>query len=608
MSVKTEIELLDRQLLQCSDDAEAATLLLTILNNFNKLNSPDSEPYLRKLETLAEAPGGEYLGGWVLFYEGILAKNRARNEEAIAQLEKAYTAFEKQGQLDGMIRTSINLGILWRVLCNYTEALRHQQNGLKKAEAAGDNAMTGLALNNIGNVYMLQANYPEALIYHMRAMQLRLSLGDVFGLSASHRNIGNIYFKQGRFDEALAMYIESLRGCERLGDESGIASSNYNIGLALDMQQRYADAIPYIHASAEMFIKLGDERNYGYAMSSLGLNYFRTGNRAEAHRILAETQQLFERINDTSGLTSTIKYLAMVYQSEAAYDEALRCLETSGNYAEQLGVRDQLAEIYRMRSEIFEVRGNAAEAFRWFRKYHETEKEILGVQTQQQLMQLHFQHDIEQKEAVHKATERILHNILPQAIAERIKNGDEKIIQHFEEASCLFADMAGFTTWSAQRDVNEVAETLNTIFNLFDELVVQHGAEKIKTIGDAYMCVAGLPEPCTDHAQRLAKLALAMNEAIRTTWPGGEINVRIGIHSGEVIAGVLGKNKYAYDLWGDTVNTASRMESSGAAGKVNISEATRRLLGDAFTCNYRGEIEAKGKGKLKMYFLEGAGS
>lgn len=209
------------------------------------------------------------------------------------------------------------------------------------------------------------------------------------------------------------------------------------------------------------------------------------------------------------------------------------------------------------------------------------------------------------EEGARKATEKILHNILPQSIADRIKNGEEKIIQKFDNASVLFADMVGFTVWSRERNVNEVAETLNHIFNLFDELATEHGVEKIKTIGDAYMCVSGLPEPCGDHAERMAKMALAMNQKIADAYPSGEIKLRIGIHCGEVIAGVIGKNKYAYDLWGDTVNTASRMESHGVENKIQVSDAFKNFLADKFIFEERGEIEVKGKGRMKSWFLIG---
>lgn len=192
---------------------------------------------------------------------------------------------------------------------------------------------------------------------------------------------------------------------------------------------------------------------------------------------------------------------------------------------------------------------------------------------------------------------------MPKAIADKIKTGEEKIIERFESATVLFADMVGFTVWSRERDINEVAETLNHIFNLFDKLADEHGVEKIKTIGDAYMCVAGLPEPCDDHAERMAKMALAMNEKIQTAYPNGEIKLRIGIHCGEVIAGVLGKNKYAYDLWGDTVNTASRMESHGVENKIQVTDEFKKLLDTRYNFEERGEIDVKGKGTMTTWFL-----
>lgn len=252
---------------------------------------------------------------------------------------------------------------------------------------------------------------------------------------------------------------------------------------------------------------------------------------------------------------------------------------------------------------MFETIKNWEEYARCFKKFYLLEKEVKSEEAQKRGATLEMQRQVDLKEAERHATEKILHNILPKAIAERIKTGDEEIIERYENCSVLFADIVGFTTWSAGMEVKELARHLNKLFQIFDDLANQYGVEKIKTIGDAYMCVAGLPEPCDDHAERMAKMALAMNQKIAESYPSGEIKLRIGIHCGEVIAGVIGKNKYAYDLWGDTVNTASRMESHGVENKIQVSEEFRNQLGDKFSFEERGEIDVKGKGKMKTWFL-----
>jgi adenylate cyclase len=171
----------------------------------------------------------------------------------------------------------------------------------------------------------------------------------------------------------------------------------------------------------------------------------------------------------------------------------------------------------------------------------------------------------------------------------------------------VFSDIVGFTSMSSKLTAEEVVSFLNELFGMFDNLAEAHGLEKIKTIGDAYMAVAGVPSPLEDHADRAARMGLGMIDALAeyNARTGADIQVRIGIHSGHVVAGVIGKNKFMYDLWGDTVNTASRMESNGVPGAVQISEQTRALLGDGDVYGFtdRGLIDVKGKGKLQAYLL-----
>jgi class 3 adenylate cyclase len=203
-------------------------------------------------------------------------------------------------------------------------------------------------------------------------------------------------------------------------------------------------------------------------------------------------------------------------------------------------------------------------------------------------------------------SERLLRNVLPEPIAERLKDSEERIAEHFDEATVLFGDIVGFTQLSETLPPDRLVGLLDDLFRQFDVMAERHGLEKIKTIGDAYMVVAGVPSRRPDHAQAIAAMALEMRDSLRVPeLPGGQqLAMRIGIHSGPVVAGVIGKRKLLYDLWGDTVNTASRMESHGVAGHIQVSAATRGLLGSEFELTARGEIEIKGKGKMSTFFLE----
>jgi class 3 adenylate cyclase len=207
--------------------------------------------------------------------------------------------------------------------------------------------------------------------------------------------------------------------------------------------------------------------------------------------------------------------------------------------------------------------------------------------------------------AERERSERLLLNILPAPIATRLKQGDEVIADRFPEVTVLFADLVDFTRRSQATSPEKVVQVLDDLFTAFDRLAERLGLEKIKTIGDAYMVVGGLPEPRPDHAQAVAEMALALrDEVVRHLDPAGSpLALRIGIDSGPVVAGVIGRRKFSYDLWGDTVNTASRMESTGTAGCIQVTERAYRQLRGRYLFERRGPVQVKGKGVLVTWFL-----
>jgi guanylate cyclase len=204
-------------------------------------------------------------------------------------------------------------------------------------------------------------------------------------------------------------------------------------------------------------------------------------------------------------------------------------------------------------------------------------------------------------------SEALLLNILPRPIAERLKAASQTIADHFDAASILFADVVDFTPLSERLPPTEVVGILDQLFSRFDALVERHGLEKVKTIGDCYMASSGVPDPSPDHARKAALLALDMQDVVATSGVAGrsDLELRIGINSGPVVAGVIGTKRFLYDLWGDAVNIASRMESHGTPGEIQITLATYELLKDEFVCRRRGTIPIKGKGEIETWYLVG---
>lgn len=213
---------------------------------------------------------------------------------------------------------------------------------------------------------------------------------------------------------------------------------------------------------------------------------------------------------------------------------------------------------------------------------------------------------VKQSEQLYQQSENLLRNVLPDQVADRLKRSHEMIADEYPEASILFADVAGFTPLSAELEPEEMINLLNDVFTAFDGMVTERGLEKIKTIGDAYMVAAGVPVPRDDHARAMCDLALDMRDHLDThDFAGRHLEMRIGLASGPVTAGIIGRRKFSYDLWGNTVNLASRMETTGTPGRIQMPTATREIVAPWFVCERRGVVDVKGVGPVETWYLTG---
>ncbi|MBK9248144.1 MAG: tetratricopeptide repeat protein [Ignavibacteria bacterium] len=411
---------------------------------------------------------------------------------------------------------------------------------------------------------------------------------------------------------------------KEIGNTSWLANNLTSIGSVYSELSDFILSLEYLQKALSLFESLNDTNGIAIVFGNIGSAYRGLGEYTTAFEYYRKALAIEENNGKIDGVVVNLGSLGKIYATTDYEDYNPAMAE------EYLLKAIALGESINARHFLFEIHKNLADLYRlserWkdfaihFEAYHKLEKEVASEEAHQRSEQLEHRRKIDDAErnrqiklARFQEQEKILHNILPSPIAERMVAGETTIVDSYESVSVLFADIVGFTKLSQFITPEALVAGLSRIFNTFDLLSDKHGCEKIKTIGDSYMVVAGMPERCDNHAERIAALAFDMLRAIEEFPPMVEntvLRMRIGIHSGRVVAGIIGKNKYAYDLWGDAVNTASRMESHGEPGKIHCTEEfilalSLPILSSLSTLQFieRGEMDIKGKGIMKTYFL-----
>ncbi|MCW3126120.1 MAG: hypothetical protein JWO03_1778 [Bacteroidetes bacterium] len=516
----------------------------------------------------------------------------------------ARTLCEESGDGPGVISSLISIGATLFEQGNYQMAFELYQKALALSESMGNEGKTAIIYCHYGTIYQEHGNYSIALEYFHKGLAMAEKAGEVGKEIASfYNNIGVLHKDQGDFALALEYFHKVLAISLEMDDKILIAICYSNIGVVYRQMGDYDLALDYYHKALTLRKEAGNKLTYAFSYINIGIIHKMKKEYHEGLEYQFKALEICREAGHKKAEITCIMNIGTISYEMKEYAQSEKYLQKALQSSAEIGSkglhRDALNSLY----QVYRAKNDMRTALDYHERYIEVRDEMNNEESTRKIANLRIRHEMEMKEKERQLMEKVLHNVLPPAIAMRIQNGEERIIERFKDTSILFADIHGFTTWSAGRDVNEVAEILDKLFQLFDGLALDHGVEKIKTIGDGYMCATGLPEPGADHAVRIAKMALAMQLRMREIFTDIGIRLRIGIHSGEVIAGIIGKNKYSYDLWGDTVNIASRMESHGVVGKVQVSEAFKNLLQDKFTFEERGEIEIKGKGLMNTWFL-----
>ncbi|MEM7658399.1 MAG: adenylate/guanylate cyclase domain-containing protein [Bacteroidota bacterium] len=492
------------------------------------------------------------------------------------------------------------IGILQAEMGNYQQARSYYQQALELVISREDLQRQANILNMVGRTWRKQNIFDKALATHARSFALYSRLGDELGMSDYYNNVGSIYRRQGKYETALEYFFKALKIQQQLGDQEGMADGLNDIGTTYTQMGQYEKGIQYLQQALSIAQATGLKDDVRYAYASL----------SAAHDSLGDSRRAMDFYILATNLRDSL-----VNQSRANQLNQLQTKHQLAEQAQQIALLKQQRALVKSQQEVSDARTRQTliilGAFLL----------ILGIFGGFMLWRSRLQSQLNRKlaaknrtiEAERKKSENLLHNILPVSVAEELKasRNNQVKARSFDSVSVLFTDFRGFSKQAANMTPQELVADLDECFRGFDQIMLKHGLEKIKTIGDAYMCASGLPVTKADHAVRTVQAALDMQtfmiqlKEIRQAEDRPFFEARLGIHSGPVVAGVVGQLKFAYDIWGDTVNTAARMESRGRPGKVNISQATFELVKDHFEWQHRGKVKVKHGIEIDMYFVLG---
>ncbi len=577
-------------------------------------------------------------------------------------------AIAKQSGFDGMARLLANIGNVYNIQSDYPKALDYYTQSLAISEQLRDQLAITIVLQNIGTFYYYQGDYPKALDYYTQSLEISEQLGNQKGIANMLGNIGLIYWEQGDYPKTLDYFSQCLEINKQLGDQKGIARVLGNIGLIYQEQGDYPQTLDYFTQSLEIFQQLRDQRGIAAMLVNIGEIYSEQGDDPKALNYYAQSLEINEQLGDQRGIAAVLLNMGEIHSEQSHYRKALNYCQKSYELALSVNLLEGQKEACQCLYDTYKAMGNGNKALVYMEKMRVVEDSLHSEETAKELQQMEFakqmlqdslaqveadrlvqeahQEEVRKKNRTRnmlaggglilfllagglysrmryirksKATlqvekdrsENLLLNILPAEIAEELKEKGKAAARDFEMVSILFTDFQGFTAASAKLSAHDLVSEINSCFEAFDGIMGKYNIEKIKTIGDAYMAAGGLPIPSDDSIKKTVLAALEMqafisNRKVELDALGKPaFEMRVGVHTGSVVAGIVGVKKFQYDIWGDSVNTASRMESKGEVGKVNISEATYDFLKDDsdFVFESRGKVEAKGKGEIEMYFV-----
>jgi len=606
------------------DTTRVNSLLQQSKENFT--NDPDKAISLAN-EAKALADRIDFQKGKALALKniGIVYYFQGKHLEALDYYTQSLEVFKIIGDNSGIANLYSNIGVVYYDRGDDAKALENYLQSLKFSELAGDKFRILIALNNVGGVYNIKpATYDKALEYYLKALSISEELGKMEESGTICVNIGTIYFEKDNDEQALFYFNKSLKA---YGDSEGSLNAYNGLGKIYRKEENYELALQNHQKALALAEKLNNKISIVQSLMGLANVYVKKGDYPTALQYFRKAELPALEIHANHEIKDLYQEMALAYSKTKDYSNAFKYQTLFSSIKDtlynidtdkKLGTLQFDFDLQKKQGEINLLTKDMALTDIKLKRQQFTKKVLIVGLILVLLIALLIFRNYRIKVRTHKILDRqkgeiesLLLNILPSEVANELQVYGHAIPRNYEFVSVMFTDFKGFTAIADKMSPEELIQELNTCFVAFDDIIGKYGLEKIKTIGDSYMCAGGIPTADEHHVENMVKASLEICHFIRQynqkrnlegleSW-----DLRIGVHVGPVIAGVVGKKKYAYDIWGSTVNIASRLESNGMPGKVNISSSVFELIKDKYSCSYRGKINAKNIGDIDMYFLDG---
>ncbi|MFH6769807.1 adenylate/guanylate cyclase domain-containing protein [Gaetbulibacter aquiaggeris] len=589
----------------------------------------------------------------------------SQKKSLLDSLESVYRmgGYDEKDQLIILNELSINHS-------DPQKKLQYSAELIQKAKLLDSTQYLFIGLINKGHALRFKGDYTQALESFFDAASIAAKNNNNREIGLVNITIADVYSEMKNHKNAVSYYKNGIDLLKKEHDTSNFANGLFNLGDEYLSNKEYDLAIEHFMEAGLLFRKIkSNDINLGeigeaYVLGNMGIIYAEQGKDDLAEANINEAIGMMEKHELYSPISEYLTYMSDIYLNKNDWKSAFNYSKRSLDIATKYGLKEQISQANLQISRLFEKSGSFKEALTYFKKYQVYKDSIANIQNVLKIGDLRTDFEISKKqtevnlkqsevnllnqqkknqrivmiataialflivllafglyrrnkfisrtkliiEKEKNRSDNLLLNILPEETAQELKTSGKVEAKRFESVSVLFTDFKDFTKYSESLAPEKLVKSIDFYFSRFDEIIEKYELEKIKIVGDSFMCAGGLPFPTEDHALKITLAAFEMLQFVEDTKQNDDsdivhFDVRIGINTGPVVAGVVGTKKFAYDIWGDTVNVASRMEASSREGKINITENTYLLIKDYFKCKYRGEIEVKNKGVMKMYFV-----